>query len=196
MKKHYACLLQLIILTLFTGISYGQTFTDDTPAGSETFTIPGPGTLYSVTVEIWGAGGAGGGSNSNNKGGSGGGGGAYSTLTFLANQGDIISYDVGAGGSGSTVDGNSGGNTTLNHTTSGANLAANGGGGGTGNGNPFGHSARRIGDLFAGFSRDVTKGSAWKRLRKTKHTHHPVDDARGNVEALLAMEDMGLRFPE
>lgn len=63
-------------------------------------------------------------------------------------------------------------------------------------GNPFGHSARRIGDLFAGFSRDVTKSSAWKKFRKTKHTHHPVDDARGNVEALLAMKDMGLRFPE
>lgn len=61
--------------------------------------------------------------------------------------------------------------------------------------NPFGHSARRIGDLYAGFMRDVTKSSHFKRLRTTKHTHHPVDDARGNVEALLAMQAMGLRFP-
>jgi len=30
-------------------------------------------------------------------------------------------------------------------------------------------------------------------LRKTKHTHHPVEDAIGNTEALLYMRDfMGL----
>ena len=34
----------------------------------------------------------------------------------------------------------------------------------------------------------------FKTLRKTKHTHHPVDDARGNAEALLAMQEMGLRI--
>lgn len=61
--------------------------------------------------------------------------------------------------------------------------------------NPFGHSARRIGDLWAGFERDVTKASQWRRFRRTKHTHHPVDDARGNVEALLEMRRLGLRFP-
>jgi len=31
---------------------------------------------------------------------------------------------------------------------------------------------------------DTTKN--FKHLRKTEHTHHPVDDARGNAEALLA----------
>ena len=28
-----------------------------------------------------------------------------------------------------------------------------------------------------------------KNLRKTRPTHHPVDDAKGNAEALLAMRD-------
>lgn len=34
----------------------------------------------------------------------------------------------------------------------------------------------------------------FKRLRKTRHSHHPVDDARGNAEALLQMKEMGLRI--
>lgn len=51
--------------------------------------------------------------------------------------------------------------------------------------NRFGHSARRIGDLWCGLQGDAR--AAWKHLRKTKHTHHPVDDARGNAEALLVM---------
>lgn len=53
--------------------------------------------------------------------------------------------------------------------------------------NPFGHSARRIGDLYSGLVRDARKGSEWKRLRQTRHTHDPVDDARGNAEALIVM---------
>lgn len=62
--------------------------------------------------------------------------------------------------------------------------------------NPFGFSARRIGDLYCGMMRDSRRNNDWKkRYRKTKHTHHPVDDARGNAEALLAMRDMGLRIP-
>ncbi len=35
----------------------------------------------------------------------------------------------------------------------------------------------------------------FKHLRKTKHTHHPVDDARGNAEALLLIiEKCGLKI--
>lgn len=34
----------------------------------------------------------------------------------------------------------------------------------------------------------------FKHLRKTKHTHHPVDDARGNAEALLQMKKLGLNI--
>lgn len=62
--------------------------------------------------------------------------------------------------------------------------------------NPFGHSGRRIGDLYAGLMRNMAAGSRWKKLRKTKHTHHPVDDARGNAEALLAMaQQFDLKIP-
>jgi hypothetical protein len=48
---------------------------------------------------------------------------------------------------------------------------------------PFGHSSRRISDFYAGTVGDFTKTQAWKKWRVTPHTHHPVDDAMGNVEA-------------
>lgn len=58
--------------------------------------------------------------------------------------------------------------------------------------NPFSYSARRIGDIYCGMMKDAK--APWKRkLRKTKHTHHPVDDAKGNAEAFLAMIDMGFK---
>lgn len=61
--------------------------------------------------------------------------------------------------------------------------------------NPFGFSARRIGDLYCGMKMDTGLNSEWKRkLRVTKHTHHPVDDAKGNAEALLKMKEMGLKI--
>ena len=50
-------------------------------------------------------------------------------------------------------------------------------------GNPFGFSARRIGDLYAGLTGDIKNHTSWKKFRKTKHTHDPLDDARGNLEA-------------
>jgi hypothetical protein len=58
--------------------------------------------------------------------------------------------------------------------------------------NPFGYSGRRIGDLYAGMMKDVYV--QWKHLRTTEHTHNPVDDAKGNAEALLAMKEMGLKI--
>jgi len=58
--------------------------------------------------------------------------------------------------------------------------------------NPFGWSSRRIGDLYCGMVKDSR--AAWKHLRKTEHTHNPVDDARGNAEALLEMIRMGLKM--
>jgi hypothetical protein len=50
--------------------------------------------------------------------------------------------------------------------------------------NPAGFSARRIGDFDAGRRRQIFNTNAWKKRRKTPHTHNPVDDARGNAEAL------------
>lgn len=51
--------------------------------------------------------------------------------------------------------------------------------------NPLGFSARRIGDLWAGMNRKPNDHSSWKRLRRTPHTHDPLDDAMGNAEALI-----------
>ena len=58
--------------------------------------------------------------------------------------------------------------------------------------NPFGYSARRLGDLYCGMHNDTR--IKWKHLRKTAHTHHPVDDAKGNAEVLLQMQEMGLKI--
>ena len=59
--------------------------------------------------------------------------------------------------------------------------------------NPFGHSSANLGSLYKGMQKDMFVN--FKHLRKTAHTHHPVDDARGNAEALLAMQDkMGLKI--
>jgi len=41
----------------------------------------------------------------------------------------------------------------------------------------FGHSSRRIGDFYAGTRGRWNDQSSWKRLRRTRHTHHPLDDA-------------------
>lgn len=53
--------------------------------------------------------------------------------------------------------------------------------------NPFGHSARRIGDFYAGLVGDFRASSRWKRLRITKHDHNSVRDAMGNAEAFERM---------
>lgn len=55
--------------------------------------------------------------------------------------------------------------------------------------NPFGHSARRISDFYAGLKGDFRKTQEWKRLRRTKHDHHPVNDTRGNAEAFQRILD-------
>src|SRR5262245_49983013 len=60
--------------------------------------------------------------------------------------------------------------------------------------NPFGFSGRRIGDLYAGLMKDASKATEWKKFRTTRHTHNPVDDARGNAEALLKFREFGLRI--
>jgi DNA polymerase III epsilon subunit-like protein len=59
--------------------------------------------------------------------------------------------------------------------------------------NPFGHSARRIGDVYGGVMQDLNAGSKWRELIRTKATHDPVVDAIGNAEAFLALiEQYGL----
>lgn len=58
--------------------------------------------------------------------------------------------------------------------------------------NPFGFSARRIGDLWSGFKNDLRVASDWKKFRKRKHSHNPADDVYGNAEALVEMDRLGL----
>jgi DNA polymerase III epsilon subunit-like protein len=59
--------------------------------------------------------------------------------------------------------------------------------------NPFGHSSTNLGSLYKGMAKDMFV--TFKHLRRTEHTHHPVDDAKGNAEALLVMkEEMGLKI--
>ncbi len=59
--------------------------------------------------------------------------------------------------------------------------------------NPFGHSSTNLGSLYKGLVKDAFVN--FKHLRKTKHTHHPVDDAKGNAEALLEMKGrLGLKI--
>ena len=52
--------------------------------------------------------------------------------------------------------------------------------------NPFGWSSRNIHDFYKGLKKNPR--ASFRKLRKTKHTHHPVDDAMGCAEALLAMQ--------
>ncbi len=53
--------------------------------------------------------------------------------------------------------------------------------------NPFGFSSQNLGSLYKGLVKDTFKN--FKHLRVSKHTHHPVEDARGNAEALLSMKN-------
>ena len=58
--------------------------------------------------------------------------------------------------------------------------------------NPFGFSARRIGDLYCGMTKDSF--AKWKHLRDTIHDHNPVNDAKGNAEVLVKLQKMGLKI--
>jgi DNA polymerase III epsilon subunit-like protein len=59
--------------------------------------------------------------------------------------------------------------------------------------NPFGHSSTNLGSLYKGMVKDTRQN--FKHLRQTRHTHHPVQDALGNAEALLHMKnEMGLHI--
>lgn len=58
--------------------------------------------------------------------------------------------------------------------------------------NPFGFSSTNLGSLYKGLLKDTFV--SFKGLRRTKHDHHPVNDAKGNAEAMLHMKDhMGLK---
>lgn len=49
--------------------------------------------------------------------------------------------------------------------------------------NPFGHSSTNMGSLYKGLIKNAREN--FKHLREAKHTHHPVMDCFGNVQALM-----------
>ena len=53
-------------------------------------------------------------------------------------------------------------------------------------GNPFGYSSMNLGSLYKGLQRDMAP--TFKHLRRTAHTHNPLDDVLGNAEALLSLQ--------
>lgn len=60
--------------------------------------------------------------------------------------------------------------------------------------NPLGYSSTNLGSLYKGVVRDMFQN--FKHLRKTAHDHHPVNDAKGNTEALLTFaRQYGLKLP-
>jgi hypothetical protein len=61
------------------------------------------------------------------------------------------------------------------------------------NKNPFGHSSNNLANVYGGMNKQVRKN--FRSLRRTAHTHHPVDDCKGNVEAMMRMvHEMGLEI--
>lgn len=59
--------------------------------------------------------------------------------------------------------------------------------------NPFGFSSSNLNSLYKGMVKSDFK--SFKHLRKTVHDHNPVNDAKGNAEALLHMkQEMGLKI--
>ena len=62
--------------------------------------------------------------------------------------------------------------------------------------NPFGHSGRRISDFWAGLQHNFGETQSWKRFRKTKHDHNPVNDAMGNVEAFEEIKKIAKNLRE
>ncbi len=61
--------------------------------------------------------------------------------------------------------------------------------------NPFGFSSTNLGSLYKGCVKNMRHN--FKHLRICEHTHNPVDDAKGNAEAMLTMNrkfNLNIRF--
>jgi hypothetical protein len=117
-----------------------------TAAGAANFTVPA-GVTSLDKVETWS--GAGSGGNRGSQPATGGGGGAYSAITGLAvTPGQVIAYQIGAGGASQTTasDGLPGGDTWFGSTST---VLAKGGAGGLGNGTGA-HAGGQGGQASAG----------------------------------------------
>jgi len=63
--------------------------------------------------------------------------------------------------------------------------------------NPFGHSARRLGDLCAGLVGDLRATGRWKAWTTTAHTHNALDDATKMAEGFRAIQArLALKAPQ
>ena len=51
--------------------------------------------------------------------------------------------------------------------------------------NPFGYSSQNLNSLYKGLTKNLF--GSFKHLRKTLHDHNPVNDAKGNAEALITL---------
>jgi hypothetical protein len=61
--------------------------------------------------------------------------------------------------------------------------------------NPFGYSSQNLNSLYKGLTRNLF--GSFKHLRKTQHDHNPVNDAKGNAEALLRLfEEYDIENPK
>jgi len=59
--------------------------------------------------------------------------------------------------------------------------------------NPFWHSWIRVGDLYCWMEKTMKVKNDWKKKYSfTKHTHNPVDDAKGVAECLISFKNMWL----
>lgn len=134
MSKNYPTFKNLVPLffLLFSFAAFSQTSFDNTPNGTESFTVP-PG-VTQITVEVWGGGGGGGTSWVNKYSAGGGGGGAHTIAVVGVTPGQLINYIVGSGGPGGWNN-----TTLLNHqsgvdgeSTTFLSVTANGGKGGGG----------------------------------------------------------------
>jgi hypothetical protein len=114
---------------IIAGYTAGTTTTTQSTPGTYTFTVPAG--VTSLNVQCWGAGAGGTGGNSSNGQGAGGGGAYAGEPNYAVTPGQVISYTVGAGGTGDAVgssSGPSGGPTTFDTThVAGSGVNANGG---------------------------------------------------------------------
>jgi DNA polymerase III alpha subunit (gram-positive type) len=59
--------------------------------------------------------------------------------------------------------------------------------------NPFGYSSQNLNSLYKGLTKNIF--GTFKHLRRTPHDHNPVNDAKGNAEALLTLiKKYGLEY--
>lgn len=56
------------------------------------------------------------------------------------------------------------------------------------NRNLFGHSSNNLRNVYNGLQKSMF--ASFRGLRKTPHTHNPLDDARGNAEAMLQIMEL------